>query len=209
MTLTPAQIDKVSDELRSMIRVEIRSRKIKKIEPSFYKTLNQALLTLRSEAEVYLKNHEIGKYIQIKSRADDLERDFKSLFQRRFEKIATRSIYDLDSELMNSLSPEEKEFVTQLHNIMVDEYNLLLTDSKPREMQIPEVENKGNEKESTSTPSEPKVNNDVIVMITADLPPIAQLDRDYFLHKNDIVYLPEAFANMLMKRNSAIKLNLP
>ncbi len=208
MTLTPAQIDKVSEELRSLIRVEIRSRKIKKMDPSFYKTVNQALLTLRSEADVYLNNHEIGKFIQIKSRADDLERDFRSLFQRRFEKIATRSIYDLDTELMNSLAPEEKEFVTHLHNMMLDEYNLLLNDSKATATVTQPTEDKDTVKEIAPPTQTQKVDSDMLVLITADLPPIAQNDRDYFLHKNDIIYLSESFANMLIKRNSARKLNI-
>ena len=208
MTLTPAQIDKVSDEIRSMIRAEIRSRKIRKIDPSFYKNINSALYTLRTEAEVYLKNQDIGKYIQIKNRADDLERDFKSFFQRRFEKIATRSIYDLEGELMNALTPEEKEFITELHNAMRDEYNALLSESK----QVAEQESEETpgvvEKEIVAVKPESKADKKVVVMITTDLPPIAQPDRDYFLHKNDILYLPESFADMLIKRNSAMRLNI-
>jgi len=208
VTLTPAQIDKVSDELRSMIRAEIRSRKIRKIDPSFYKSINSALYTLRTEAEVYLKNQDIGKYIQIKNRADDLERDFKSFFQRRFEKIATRSIYDLDGELMNSLTPEEKEFITELHNAMRDEYNALLSESKPVTEQNTEETAGVIEKEIVAAKPKPEADKKVIVLITTDLPPIAQPERDYFLHKNDILYLSESFADMLIKRNSARKLNL-
>ena len=208
MTLTPAQIDKVSDELRSVIRAEIRSRKIRKIDPSFYKSINSALYTLRTEAEVYLKNQDIGKYIQIKNRADDLERDFKSFFQRRFEKIATRSIYDLDGELMNSLTPEEKEFITELHNAMRDEYIALLSESKTVAEQKTEETAGVIEKEIVATKPKPEADEKVIVLITTDLPPIAQPERDYFLHKNDILYLSESFADMLIKRNSARKLNL-
>lgn len=225
MTLSPVQIDKVIDELRSFLRAEVRSKKIKKLDPSFYKNVTSALDTLKQEAEGYLVEQDITNYITIKERSTDIERDFKALFQRRFEKIATLSIYDLDSELMNSLTPEEKEFIVQLHNMMQDQYNVLLnklppseeTDEKeprkqPEEAKKPEsppepgtsAETVGSTEEKTDKTSPPEY---VMVRITGDQPPIAQPDRDYYLHENDVVYLPEEFAEILIGRKAAIRVN--
>lgn len=217
MTLNPAQIDKVSDDLRSFLRVEVRSKKLKKLDPAFYKNVTSALDTLKDEAEIYLQKQDITNYINIKARINDIERDFRALFQRRFEKIATFSIYDLDSELMNSLTPEEKEFITRLHNMMQDQYNMLLNkvaaeeeqEKEPEEETAPVQEVEGAEHEA---PPEEEVvaprDQFTLVRIVGDQPPIAQPDRDYILHDNDLVYLPENFADILIKRKAALKINL-
>lgn len=216
MSLNPAQIDKVSEELRSFLRVEVRSKKLKKLEPSFYKNVTAALETLKAEADGYLGKTDIGNYIKIKDRMDDIERDFKSLFQRRFDKIATLSIYDLDSEVMSALTPEEKEFIVNLHNMMRDQYNLLLSKNNPpeeapepskvREPTVPVQQHE--EIQQEAPPKEDEKQDFILVRILADQPPIAQPERDYYLHDNDLVYLPEKFAELLIKRKSAIKINL-
>lgn len=218
MTLNPAQIDKVSDELRSFLRVEVRSKKLKKLDPAFYKNVTSALETLKEEADIYLVKQDITSYINLKARINDIERDFKALFQRRFEKIATLSIYDLDSELMNALTPEEKEFITRLHNIMQDQYNILLNklpaveEEKPEPggEEAPEAEPQAGDAlpAHEEVPSETPRDEFQLVRILGDQPPIAQPDRDYYLHDNDLVYLPEKFAEILIKRKAAVKINL-
>ena len=217
MTLNPAQIDKVSDELRSFLRVEVRSKKLKKLDPSFYKNVTGALETLKEEAESYLVKQDITNYINLKARINDIERDFRALFQRRFEKIATLSIYDLDSELMNSLTPEEKEFITRLHIMMQDQYNLLLNKmpqkEEPEETSEEEAENPPEEKptapaEEQEAEAAAQKDEYLLVRIMGDQPPIAQPEGDYYLHDNDLVYLPENFAEILIKRKAALKVNL-
>ena len=218
MTFTPPQIDKVSDDLRSFLRVEVRSKKVKKLDPAFYKNVTEALETLKAEAETYLVKQDITNYINIKERIDYIERDFKALFQRRFEKIATLSIYDLDSELMNALTPEEKEFITRLHNMMLDQYNFLLNKISTKEEETGEpqeeepeagpekVEEK--EKEPETEEETPAREEYLVVRILGDQPPIAQPEGDYYLHDNDLVYLPENFADILIKRKAAVRTNL-
>lgn len=223
MPFNPAQIDKITDELRSFLRVEVRSRKPKKLDPAFYKNITSALETLKDEAQQFLANQEIDSYIRIKERISDIERDFRAFFQKRFEKMATLSLYDLDGETMNALTPEEKDFIIKLHNLMYDEYNSLLnktvveneargiqeksspkTDFKePPQVQISHVEAEI-EAQENQHPSE----RYVPVRIIGDQPPIAQPDRDYFLHDNDIVYLPEKFADLLIKRKSAVEIKI-
>ena len=226
MTLDPTQIDKVASELRSFFRAEFRSKKIKKLDPSFYKNVTSALESLNEEAEKSLKAQDITSYMDLKKKVSDLEKDFKALFQRRFEKIATFSIYPLDSELMNTLTPEEKEFIVRLHNMMQDEQNLLINkislplEKKDETSMQPEKEKTAaveasipEEPPETEEESEPPLvkheSEYVLVRIMADQPPIAQPDRDYYLHENDLVYLPEDFADILLKRKAAQKVVLP
>lgn len=213
MTLDPAKIDKVSDELRSFYRAESRSKKVKKLEPNFYKNVTAAIESLKAEAETYLVRQESASYIDIWKRIKELEDDFKALFQKRFQKIATLSVYELDGELMGALTPEEKEFITNLHNMIQDEYSFLLN-KIPRKEETPEepVEEPAAEEEIPETEPEeepaPPGDGYVLVRIIGDQPPIAQPDRDYYLHDNDLVYLPEKFADILIKRKSALKINL-
>ena len=215
MSLTPAQVDKISEELKSVLRVEVKSKKIKKIEPNFYKVIVNALESLNSDAEDHLSNQNITGYIQTKERISEIEKDFKAFFQRRFEKIATYSIYDLETDLMNSLTPEEKEFITRLHNAMQDEYDHLLLKRKEKKPENPEENAPKSEHviEEESTVSETEglekeEDSYILVRITGDQPPIAQSDKNYYLHDNDLVYLPNKFAEILINRNSAVKTDI-
>lgn len=48
----------------------------------------------------------------------------------------------------------------------------------------------------------------LLLRILADLPTIAGPDRNYYLHKEDLVRLPELFANVLLNRNLAQKVSI-
>ncbi|MEM0156918.1 MAG: hypothetical protein QXN26_02495 [Thermoplasmataceae archaeon] len=221
MTFNPQQIDRITDELRSFLRVEVRSRKPKKLDPAFYRNITSALETLKEEAQAHLKSQDIDGYITIKERISDIERDFRAFFQKRFEKISTLSLYDLDGETLGALTPEERDFITKLHNLMYDEYNVLLNKVSPAEEireeteeiveSIPEPEVKP-EAEIVHNEMLPEATIDhsefVVVRILGDQPPIAQPERDYFLHDNDVLYIPEKFAELLIKRKAAQPVNL-
>ncbi|AKA48478.1 hypothetical protein IX51_04505 [uncultured archaeon] len=217
MTLTPAQIDHIANDLKSLIRVEKKSKKVKKLDGGFYKGVVDALETLRSESEKHLKNQDISSYININNRIQDIERDFKDFFQRRFSKMAILSLYELDSDLMNSLTGEEREFVIRLHNMMQDEFNRLLLKERvahEEEVEEPELQ-PADEKEEPVRQQEIRETHEqaaekkfILVRIVGDQPPIAQPERDYYLHDNDLVYLPENFAELLVKRKTAVKVNI-
>ena len=221
MTFNPQQIDRITDELRSFLRVEVRSRKPKKLDPAFYRNINSALETLKDEAQTYLKSQDIDNYIMIKERISDIERDFRAFFQKRFEKISTLSLYDLDGETLGALTPEEKDFITRLHNLMYDEFNVLLNKVSPAEEVREETEEIVESIPEPEAAPEAKVPPEeiqpegiathsqfVVVRILGDQPPIAQPERDYFLHDNDIIYIPNKFAELLIKRKAAQPVNL-
>ncbi len=216
MTLTPAQIDRIANDLKSFLRVEKKSKKVKKLDGSFYREIVDALETLRSESEKLLKNQDISNYISINNRIQELERDFRDFFQRRFSKMAVLSLYDLDADMMNSLTGEEREFMTRMHNLMRDELNHLLLkervqhEEEPREQpeEATPVVNE-NEARETEAIAPTRGKTYTLVRIVGDQPPIAQPDRDYYLHDNDLVYLPEKFADLLVKRKSAVRVVIP
>ena len=215
MSLTQAQVDKFTEELKSMLRVETKSRKIKKLDHGFYKGLVEVLTSLRFEADGYLHSNDITNYIKVNERIKNIESDFKAFFEKRFEKIAVLSIYDIGLDLIELLTPEERDFLTKLHVGMQDEFNRILqkTEEKKTEMVpetapanevvVPQHESKSQVKEDTT-----RAQNMVPVRITEDQPPIAQPDRNYYLRSNDIIYLNESFANLLIKRGSAVRINI-
>ena len=67
---------------------------------------------------------------------------------------------------------------------------------KPVEPQIQDPEQKAED------------NKLLLVRILADLPTIAGPDRNYDLRKEDLVRLPEMFANVLLNRNLALKVSI-
>ena len=215
MSLTQAQVDKFTEELKSMLRVESKSRKIKKLDHGFYKGLVEVLTSLRFEANGYLHATDITNYIKVNERIKNIESDFKAFFEKRFEKIAVLSIYDIGLDLIDLLTPEERDFLTKLHVGMQDEFNRILQKTEEKKIEnVPEPMSKNQEVPSPSvnksTPIDEKArsSNLIPVRITEDQPPIAQPERNYYLRANDIIYLGEGFANLLIKRGCAIKINI-
>jgi len=214
MSLTQAQVDKFTEELKSMLRVETKSRKIKKLDHSFYKGMVEVLTSLRFEADSYLHSNDITNYIKVNERIKNIESDFKAFFEKRFEKIAVLSIYDIGLDLIDLLTTEERDFLTKLHVEMQDEFNRILqkTEEKkiektpepvPKDKEALKIENKSLPAAETTAPSDM-----IPVRITEDQPPIAQPERNYYLRANDIIYLGEGFANLLTKRGCAVRIKI-
>ncbi len=214
--MNAAEIDKVISDLKTALYAESRSRKIKEIDPAFYKNIKEAIFTLQNEADGYLKNMDITNYMARNSLISTIRNDMKSFLQRRFEKIISKAIYDIDSDVLSVLTQEEKEFIENIHNIISDEFSLLLSSKKEIEKEEapatapaadierePEIEplpeeNIQEEKEKKITKS------DVFIMVLEDMPPIAQPSRNYVLKKNDILYAPYDLAQILVQRKSAL-----
>ncbi|MEM0155688.1 MAG: hypothetical protein QW597_03695 [Thermoplasmataceae archaeon] len=216
MSLTQTQIDKFTEELKSMLRVETKSRKIKKVDHGFYKNLVEVLNSLKFEADGYLHSNDITGYIRVNQRIKSIESDFRAFFEKRFEKIAVLSIYDIGLDLIDLLTPEERDFLTKLHNGMQDEFNRILQKTeelKPETPVAPAIEKKPDDRiKGVAVPEIRNVENkdsDLIpVRIIQDQPPIAQPDRNYYLRENDIIYLRDNFAELLIKRGAAVKINI-
>lgn len=216
MSLTQTQIDKFTEELKSMLRVETKSRKIKKLDHGFYKGLVEVLTTLKFEAEGFLHANDITGYIKINQRIKSIESDFKAFFEKRFEKIAVLSIYDIGLDIIDLLTPEERDFLTKLHVGMQDEYGRILQKAEEKKPEPPSKPVVESEREGTtisetiqeSGKAETGTSELVPVRITEDQPPIAQPDRNYYLRENDIVYLSRNFAELLIKRGCAVSISI-
>ncbi|WP_297217226.1 DNA replication complex GINS family protein [Thermoplasma sp.] len=232
--MKPADIDKLISDIRTAIYAEQSHRKIIEIDPDIYRRVRLALSDLQAEAAEYFQNQDIENYLTVNNRIQTIKRDFKSLFQRRFEKIVAKAIYDIGGETLSPLTEEEREFIEKIHNIIMEEFESFIPkreehkEEKAQTVVIPEKEAEDSERAEiakeeivqekksseeaieTPTPSATEDKNEekryILVMITEDLPPIAQSDRNYSLHNNDLVHIPSDLATILIKRNAAIPL---
>ncbi|MGC8609466.1 MAG: hypothetical protein ACP5UV_06325 [Thermoplasmata archaeon] len=222
--MNAAEIDKIISDLKTALYSESRSRKIKEIDPSFYKNISEAIFALQEEADGYLKNMDITNFMARNSLISTIRNDMKSFLQRRFEKIVSKAIYDIDSDVLSVLTQEEKEFIENIHNIISDEFSVLLSykkeeeASKASEEPAPvEIETSRDVKpqaeaaapEETVKAEEKENKGDVLIMVLEDLPPIAQPSRNYVLKKNDLVYVPYDLMEILVKRKSAVVVESP
>ncbi len=232
--MKPADFDKLISEIRTAIYAEQSHRKIIEIDPDIYRKVRAALSDLQAEASEYFQKQDIENYLTVNNRFQTLKRDFRSLFQRRFEKIVAKAIYDISGETLSLLTDEEKEFIEKIHNIITEEFESFIPQREEKKEAKAEVqtiaadespmavaEQKPLEEpqvlqnqeqppvEAASEDNEIKKEDSiyVLVMITEDLPPIAQLDRNYSLHSNDLVYLPKDLATILVKRKVALILD--
>ncbi|EQD50215.1 hypothetical protein B1B_11315 [mine drainage metagenome] len=205
MSLTPIQVDKVCTDLQTAVRVEKGSKKVRKIEPDFYRSVLETLRTLRIEADGAVAS-DIEKYMKIKERIKQVETDFTVFFQLRFSKLMKLSLHKIDGEEWNQLTSEEKEFLEKQKQTIQDLVRRF-TDTSEKEVTAPTVSAKEIEQQA-DLEGKKTAGEYLLLRITSDLPPISQPEGDYFLRNNDIVHLKEGFANMLIARKWAEKIQI-
>ena len=76
-----------------------------------------------AEAEDALERQDITTYIKMKEQKLELEKDFKVFFQRRWEKISTYALYDIDQETLSVLSSPEKAAILEFKAVHVKYFN--------------------------------------------------------------------------------------
>ncbi len=218
-----SKYDKILEELKSNLFSERKMKKLNKINPNFYKDIHEILLELEDEKNSVLADTDIKKYMEITKLIDDLKKNFRAFFQVRFEKIARYSVYDITDDITENMTPEEKNIINEISLKLRDYYRDFADVKRFREPETekPEEEiinkeepvqgiNNIEEAKKIENPVVNKSNKDelLLVRILENLPPIAQPDGDYYLHKNDILYLNKTFAEILHKRGALSYINI-
>ncbi len=224
--------DKTLEELKSVLFSERKTRKLNKLDPNFYKNIYSTFSELKDEKAEALPT-DIIKYMEITHLLDDVKKNFKAFFQVRFEKIARYSVYELTDDILYNLTNEEKNIIKDFSEKMKYYYDDFIGSSTAVENnEIPADELNNNEinqehadKTEETEIKENKINNQklpeeepletkniknetyVLVRILKDLPPVAQPDKNYYLHKNDIIYITESFASLLKNHDSITIIN--
>ena len=206
MTLTPVQVDKICTDLQTAVRVEKSSKKIRKIESDFYRSVLEVLRTLRIETDNVVAT-DIEKYMSLKSRIKQVESDFTVFFQLRFSKLMKLALHEIDPEEWSQLTSEEKDFL-KAQQRSLNEYLTRFMDTgqetpplSEEKIQVPVID-------INQPPAENREDDYVLVRIVSDLPTIAQREGDFYLRNNEIVHMKRDFANMLISRKWAEKMNI-
>ncbi len=212
MTLTVAEIDKISREIRDYYRQESATVQIQKIRGNFYEQVKEAMESLEEMAKDNISPDTIDLYRKIMDKKDMMEKNLRNFLLKRYEKILRDSLFEIGSTVLEKLTPEEKIFIMNMHNQMQDILEKII---KPSRVQEPaasletvvqgEYENESTEKDQIrdeqarvgQSISEPMIP----VVITADYLPVATSAGDFYLHRNDIVYLPEKAAEIITSRS--------
>ena len=183
-----SKYDKLLEDLKAMLFSERKSRKLNKIEPNFYKNIHSLFIDLNGEKDMVV-SRDITEYMEITRLLDEVKKNFKAFFQVRFEKIAKYSVYDEIEEYLYNMSSEEKNIIKELNGQRKGYYNDFIGITRRAESEeISAVEEEKEEpyEERIPQPEEEEttvVDEPVLVRILKDQPPIAQPDRDYYLHK--------------------------
>ncbi len=214
MPLNQTQIDSIYSELQAAIRVERASKKVRKIESDFYRKVVSAISSLNEEAQKLISTN-IDRYLRVKERVSQFENDFKTFYLIRYGKILRLALYEIQSEDLNGLLPVERDFLLNAHNTLMDNMDSLL--GRYREKKEPEKEVKEEKEEEAPQEEEKqqekkekpeKKESYTLVRVLEGQPPIAQQNRNYYLRKNDILYLPSKFAELLMKRKAVSRVEI-
>lgn len=209
MPLNQNQIDTIYSELQAAIRVERSAKKVRKIEPDFYRKVVSAIEALNDEAQRLISS-DIDRYLRVKERVSQVENDFKTFYLIRYGKMLRLALYEIEGSDLNGLLPIERDFLLNVHNTLMDNMDRLL--GRYREKTKAE-EKKEKDKTHVTEPKEKveeqeKKGNFRLVKILEDQPPIAQQNKNYYLRKNDVLYLGTKFAELLIKRKVAAPIEI-
>ncbi len=223
MALSIADIERISKEIREYYRIESVNQSIQKIKPNFYNEVKEAIATLSEMATKSVSDSKIESYRKIMDKKEIMEKNLRNFLLKRYEKLLRDSLFDISSKTYEPLAPEEKVFIMENHNRMMNYLDRILKpeDESPDgegsseegivETEPPEREEKTIQKsKDESSESLPKRNMEdlVPVSVIADYLPLSTSFGDFYLHKADIVYLPSDTTEILVSRKYAKRLNI-
>ncbi len=187
--------------------MEKNSKRVRKIDARFYETYREAYESLSQEAEKAASG-DIDKYLQLKDRMRKFETEFSTFFQLRYSKILRLSVYRIENEDLEMLTDSEKKFLTSIGERTREQFLYISRGELPKRQKeaIPPEPEKIDIPKQKHEPESPDAYT--LVRIVGDQPPIAQPDRNYFFRDNDLVHLNRKFAELLIKRKSAVEVKL-
>ena len=113
----------IQDEIVNLMRIEIKTKKIRKLLTGFYDSFRKILGEYEVEATAALENKDLTNYLRIREEETRLKIDFKVFFQRRWEKISSYAPYDVDQETLSVLSSPEKAAILEFKAVYAKYFN--------------------------------------------------------------------------------------
>ena len=109
--------DNFRSKIDELFRMEIKSRKLHRLPVGFYDSLRKEMESYDLEIKNALERTDVEAYVALKEKKSEFEKDFKMFFQRRWEKIAALSQYDIDQDDLSVLSSYEKAAILEFRAV--------------------------------------------------------------------------------------------
>ncbi len=207
MTLTIAEIERISKEIRDYFRAESVNLSIQRIKMNFYEEVEEALDSLNQMANDSMTTEKIDTFRRIMDKKEIMEKNLKNFLLKRYEKLMRDSLFEISSKTYEPLAPPEKKFIMEMHNQMDALFRGILTPGNKDEQKPVVVEEDSKQPDEPIEKTERSVksseNKMIVLSVTADYIPVATSFSDFYLHRADIVYLPEDIANILKEKKYA------
>ncbi|MCL4412275.1 MAG: DNA replication complex GINS family protein [Candidatus Thermoplasmatota archaeon] len=190
--------------LNSMVRLEIKNIELTEVPSTFYKDVKNYLDDLRTriETETIKKNSRTAS--RLNQEMEDSEGFLKRIVEQRISKILQARALSDKEMIEGKLTPEEQIFYENLSNAVSDFSEELLKGEIILEKN--EQKEKTEKPEVTDTKEEKEEEKFSIVHILQDIPDVSIMGRKLILRKEDIVTLPEKYADIINKQGLGKKL---
>jgi len=120
----------IESQLTDVLRIENKTRRLQKLPAGFYDSVKAAFESVDAEANDALEREDINLYGSLRMERSKLENNFMAFFQKRWEKIAAISQYDLDQSLISSLSSQEMAAALEFKAVYSKYYNQSVGEGK-------------------------------------------------------------------------------
>ena len=198
------------ERITQVYREESGKKQLVEVEPDFYDAANEYLQRLEKEAgKAAGENPTSPKTQLLQDEFRKAKKRIEQIYQYRERKIALLAqskASGVEAEL-KGITTQEAALFERLVAVLGDSRKLVFgggqTSAKPPES-APAQEAKAEPEAATQLPKHlPQQRKTVTVYITEDVPPFAGIDVTYRLAKEDVVSMPEEYANVLVKRGKA------
>ena len=203
--------------LSEILKSEVRTSHLTKIESDFYPKVNKYFATLKHEiAEMKNQENSEDKIMDLYDEYKRATSIVTNIWRRRTKKIVAMAWEKCNTNSVvntKSLTVEEKKLYDNLLAVLTDaqlstfkELSEIHPLTKTGQKKLPVTGESPVEMVDTSQISK-SIESKTIVRILEDLQPIAHVNENYHLKKNEIVTLPEKLAELLIKKGKAKKVS--
>lgn len=203
------------ERITQVYREESGKKQLVELEPDFYDAANEYLKRLEREtARASGENATAPKTQFLQDELRKARKRLEQIYQYRERKIALLAqskVSGVETEL-KGIAVQEQVLFERLVAALGDSRRLVFGGSQVAEqrVEVPRAEEKQREPEAAGQPQKPisapppqTQRKTVTVYVMEDVPPFAGIDVTYKLMKEDVVSMPEEYANVLVKRGKA------
>ncbi len=203
------------ERITQVYREESGKKQLVELEPDFYDAANEYLKRLEREtARASGENATAPKTQFLQDELRKARKRLEQIYQYRERKIALlaqSNVSGVETEL-KGITVQEQVLFERLVAALGDSRRLVFGGSQVAEqrVEVPRAEEKPRESEAAGQPPKPisapppqTQRKTVTVYVMEDVPPFAGIDVTYKLMKEDVVSMPEEYANVLVKRGKA------